>query len=387
MPDPISGPGLVEHFASKLPAMLDDLESLVSCESPSADLAAVARSATLVADIGARLLGVEPETLVIDGCTHLRWRLGTGDRRVLVLAHHDTVWPMGSLETHPYGVQDGIVRGPGSFDMLVGLVMAMYALAALGDDPAVTVLVTGDEEIGSTTSRELIETEAAGCVAALVLEPSADGGALKVRRKGTSWYRLGVRGRAAHAGLEPEKGVNAGVELAHQVLAVAALGAPAEGTTVVPTVLSAGTTPNTVPAFGQVTVDVRAWSRDEQQRVDEAIKTLAPVDPAASLIIEGGPNRPPLDRDASASLLVLAERLAGELGLDPIRNAEVGGGSDGNFTAGTGTPTLDGLGAVGGGAHADHEHVLVSAIPERTALLAALIAHLVGNPRDRRAAE
>ena len=161
MPDPISGPGLVEHFASRLPAMLDDLESLINCESPSADLAAVKRSAALVSDIGARLLGAEPETLVIDGCTHLRWRLGTGDRRVLVLAHHDTVWPIGSLETHPYGVEDGIVRGPGSFDMLVGLVMAFYALAELGDDPTVTLLVTGDEEIGSTTSRELIETEAA----------------------------------------------------------------------------------------------------------------------------------------------------------------------------------------------------------------------------------
>ena len=372
----------MERFASKLPAMLDDLESLINCESPSADLAAVKRSAALVSDIGARLLGAEPETLVIDGCTHLRWRLGTGDRRVLVLAHHDTVWPIGSLETHPYGVQDGIVRGPGSFDMLVGLVMAFYALAELGADPTVTVLVTGDEEIGSTTSRELIETEAAECVAALVLEPSADGGALKVRRKGTSWYRLGVRGRAAHAGLEPEKGVNAGVEMAHQVLAVAALGAPAEGTTVVPTVLSAGTTPNTIPAFAQITVDVRAWTRDEQLRVDQAIKCMTPVDAEASLIIDGGPNRPPLNRDASDSLLALAQRLADQLGLDPLPTAEVGGGSDGNFTAGAGTPTLDGLGAVGGGAHADHEHALVSAIPPRTALLVALIDHLLRNPPE-----
>ena len=314
MPDPISGPGLVEHFASRLPAMLDHLETLINCESPSADLAAVKRSAALVSDIGARLLGAEAETLVIDGCTHLRWRLGTGDRRVLVLAHHDTVWPIGSLETHPYGVQDGIIRGPGSFDMLVGLVMAFYALAALGDDPTVTLLVTGDEEIGSTTSRELIETESADCVAALVLEPSADGGALKVRRKGTSWYLLGVRGRAAHAGLEPEKGVNAGVEMAHQVLALAALGAPGEGTTVVPTVLSAGTTPNTIPAFAQITVDVRAWSLDEQRRVDEAIMALAPVDAEASLIIDGGPNRPPLERDASAALLALAQRLADAAG-------------------------------------------------------------------------
>jgi glutamate carboxypeptidase len=378
---------LVEHFASKLPAMLADLESLINCESPSADLAAVARSAALVSDIGTRLLGAEPEMLVIDDCTHLRWRLGTGDRRVLVLAHHDTVWPIGSLATHPYGVQDGVLRGPGSFDMLVGLVMAFYALAVFEAHPPVTVLVTGDEEIGSTTSRELIETEAADCVAALVLEPSADGGALKVRRKGTSWYRLGVRGRAAHAGLEPEKGINAGVEMAHQVLAVAALGAPAEGTTVVPTVLSAGTTPNTIPAFAQITVDVRAWSLAEQLRVDEAIRAMAPVDAEASLNIDGGPNRPPLDRDASAALLALAQRLAGALELEPLRSAEVGGGSDGNFTAGAGTPTLDGLGAVGGGAHADHEHALVAAIPERTALLAALVDHLIRNPPESWAVE
>ncbi len=270
-------PGSVEHFASMLPAMLDDLGVLdqlrVAVRGSGRRGSA---SAALVSDIGARLLGAEPETLVIDGCTHLRWRLGTGDRRVLVLAHHDTVWPIGSLETHPYGVRGRHPPRPGLLRHAGRSGDGLLRAGALGDDPTVTVLVTGDEEIGSTTSRELIETEAADCVAALVLEPSADGGALKVRRKGTSWYRLGVRGRAAHAGLEPEKGVNAGVELAHQVLAVAALGAPAEGTTVVPTVLSAGTTPNTIPAFAQVTVDVRAWSLDEQQRVDEAIKAHGP---------------------------------------------------------------------------------------------------------------
>ncbi len=360
----------------QLAQLLADLELLINCESPSADLPAVARSADLVAEIGERILGVAAETLVIDGCTHLRWRLGHGDRRVLLLAHHDTVWPLGSLRTHPYSVVDGVLRGPGSFDMLVGLVMALYAIAAL-DGPTVTLLVTGDEEIGSTTSRALIEQEADGCVAALVLEPSADGGALKIRRKGTSWYQIGIRGRAAHAGLEPEKGVNAGVELAHQVLALTALGVPELGTTVVPTVLSAGTTPNTVPADAKITVDVRAWSRDEQVRVDEAIKARQSVDERASLIIEGGPNRPPLDRDASDALFGLASRIADELGLGPLSSAEVGGGSDGNFTAGVGVPTLDGLGAVGGGAHADHEHAVVAAIPGRTMLVTALIDRLL----------
>src|SRR5690606_3096297 len=201
---------------------------------------ALARSADLVADLGTRLLGAEPERLGI----HLRWRLG-GPTRVLVLAHHDTVWPLGSLRTHPFGVTDGVLRGPGSFDMKTGLVMALHALASLGDRTGVTLLVTGDEELGSPSSQALTEDEAPRADAALVLEASADGGALKLERKGTSIYEVVLTGRAAHAGLEPEKGVNASVELAHQVLAVAALGDPGLGTTVVPTVAAAGTTRNT----------------------------------------------------------------------------------------------------------------------------------------------
>lgn len=373
-------------FDAALPEMLADIRRLVECESPSADLEAVARSAALVAEIGRARLGQEPETITVEGCTHLRWRCGVGDHRVLLLAHHDTVWPIGSLASHPYAVDDGILRGPGCFDMIVGLVTALHVLARLGPDRPVTLLVTGDEEIGSTTSRALIEDEAADCVAALVLEPSADGGRLKVRRKGTSWYRVHVRGRAAHAGLEPERGVNAGIELARQILALAELGAPEVGTTVVPTVLSGGTTPNTVPAAAVVTVDVRAWTDAEQQRVDAAMQALRPVDPHAELVVEGGTNRPPLDRDASAALFERAARLADTLGLPALEGAEVGGGSDGNFTAGIGIPTLDGLGAVGGGAHADSEHVIVDAIPRRAALVHALVDELSGGaPDDHRA--
>ena len=363
-------------FDDALPQMLADIRRLVECESPSADLDAVARSAALVAQIGTDLLGQAPETILVDGCTHLRWRRGTGDHRVLLLAHHDTVWPVGSLASHPFTITDGILRGPGCFDMIVGLVTALHVLARTDPGRPVTLVVTGDEEIGSTTSRALIEGEAAECAAVLVLEPSADGGRLKVRRKGTSWYRVRVRGRAAHAGLEPEKGVNAGVELAHQILALAELGADDVGTTVIPTVLSGGTTPNTVPAQAVVTVDVRAWTAAEQQRVDEAMHALRPVDPRAALVVEGGPNRPPLDRDASAGLFERAARLAATLGLPALESAEVGGGSDGNFTAGIGVATLDGLGAVGGGAHADHEHVVVDAIAGRAALVHALVAEL-----------
>ena len=191
--------------------LLADIAELVGCESPSADRAAVARSAAVVARVGARLLGVEPERLVVDGVTHLRWRLGAGPARVLLLGHHDTVWPVGSLARHPYGVSGGVLRGPGCFDMKAGLALALHAAAALPDRAGVTVLVTGDEEVGSPTSRSLIEAEAAGCAAALVLEGAADGGALKTERKGTSMYAVGVTGRAAHAGLEPERGINAGV--------------------------------------------------------------------------------------------------------------------------------------------------------------------------------
>jgi glutamate carboxypeptidase len=362
-----------------LTELLDDVRELVECESPSADLAAVARSAEVVARVGARRLGVEPERIVIDGRTHLCWRLGSGPSRVLVLGHHDTVWPIGSLATHPCTVEDGVLRGPGCFDMLAGLVMAFHALAGI---EGVTLLVTGDEELGSPSSRGLIEEEASGCEAALVLEASADGGALKTERKGVSLYDVRLVGRAAHAGLEPEAGVNATVELAHQVLAVAALGRPDVGTTVTPTASRAGTTTNTVPATGSFSVDVRVRTVEEQDRVDAEMRALRPVLPGAVLEVSGGPNRPPLEASASAALFERAHALAVRLGLPAPTSAAVGGASDGNFTAGVGTPTLDGLGAVGGGAHADDEHVLVDELLGRTELLAALVADLLAHPTN-----
>ncbi|MFI6927005.1 M20 family metallopeptidase [Nonomuraea spiralis] len=349
--------------------MIEDLEELVLCESFSRDLEAVARSAEVVAEMGARHLGTRPEFLVIDGVTHLRWTFGTP--RVLLLGHHDTVWPIGTLATHPWSVVDGVARGPGVFDMKAGLVQTFHALAGLGSLDGVTLLVTGDEELGSITSAPLIADTARGLAATFVMEASADGGALKTSRKGTSMYTLRVRGKAAHAGLEPEKGANAGVELAHQILAIAALGAG--DTTVTPTVLQGGTTLNTVPAEARVGVDVRASTVAEQERVDAAMRALAPAVPGTRLEVEGGPNRPPLEAAMSASLYALAQDLAGRLDVGPLTCAAVGGASDGNFTAGAGCPTLDGLGAVGGGAHADHEHVVVAEMPRRTALLRALV--------------
>jgi glutamate carboxypeptidase len=362
-----------------LEGILADVRELIECESPSSDLAAVARSADLVARIGTTRLGVAPERIVVDGCTHLRWRLGARvkEERVLLLAHHDTVHPIGTLATSPYSLEDGVLRGPGCFDMLAGLVMALHAVAALPDRDGVTLLVTGDEEIGSPTSRALIEDDARGARAALVLEASADGGALKTARKGAALYELEVTGRAAHAGLEPDSGLNASVELAHQILAVSALGSAELGTSVTPTTAASGTATNVVPARASLAVDVRAWTVAEQDRVDAALRALTPVTPGISLVLHGEPNRPPMEERASAELLTRAVRVAGSFGLPPLEGVGVGGASDGNFTAGIGTPTLDGLGAVGGGAHAAHEFVLVDRLVDRTRLVAGLTHDLL----------
>ncbi|MBD3927262.1 M20/M25/M40 family metallo-hydrolase [Nocardioides cavernae] len=365
-----------------LDLLLADLRELVEVESPSSDPTAVAASAEAVARVGERLLGSEPERILVDGVVHLRWRLGPGPTRVLVLGHHDTVWPLGTLTVHPFGVVDGVVRGPGCFDMKAGLVMAFHAVAALPGRDGVTILVTGDEEIGSPTSRALIESEATGTIAALVLEASADDGALKTARKGTSLYEVEVVGRAAHAGLDPEKGVNATLELAHQVHAVAALADATSGTTVTPTVTTAGTTANTVPATGRFAVDVRAWSQAELERVDAALRALSPALPGASVVVHGGINRPPLEESSSRHLFRRASALAERWGLPPVSAAAVGGASDGNFTAGVGVATLDGLGAVGGGAHAADEHVLVDRLVDRTVLLGALLADLLTEVPD-----
>ncbi|MFD9722006.1 M20/M25/M40 family metallo-hydrolase [Streptomyces sp. NPDC059076] len=364
--------------------MLTELEELVLCESFSADHQAVARSATTVAAQGSRWLDTAPETLVIGGVTHLRWAFGVP--RVLLVGHHDTVWPIGSLSSHPWSVEDGIARGPGVFDMKAGLVQMFHAVGSLDSLDGICILVTGDEEVGSRTSRELILESARGCAAAFVLEASADDGALKTVRKGVSRYDISVRGRAAHSGLQPEKGINAAIEAAHQILALAELDAlMREGrphgpgaTTITPTLVSAGTSGNTVPDLATIRVDVRAASAAALTRVDELIRTLAVRTPGAHLAVEGGPHRPPLEHSSSAALFASAQRAAARLGMEPLRAAAVGGASDGNLTAGAGVPTLDGLGAVGGGAHADDEHVLVSEMPLRAALLAELITTVRG---------
>jgi glutamate carboxypeptidase len=351
-------------------AMLDDLRTLVEIESPSRNVDAVTESAHAVAALLEARLGGRAELVDSPAGPHVRWS-GGGTPRVLILGHHDTVFPLGTLERRPFTVQDGRATGPGVFDMLGGLVQAVHGVATLDDRSDVEFLVTADEEVGSLASRELIEERARACGAVLVAEGSADGGALKTGRKGCGTFHVTVDGRAAHAGLEPEAGVNALVEAAHQVLQIAELNRPDIGTTVTPTVAAAGTTDNVVPAQATITVDVRVETGEEKDRVESAFAALRPHLPEATITVDGGIGRPPMTEASSQQLFALAQRVRPD-----IAGVAVGGGSDGNFTAALGVPTLDGLGGVGGGAHADHEFLLVEHMAERAELIAALVREL-----------
>ncbi len=367
--------GLLAQLRDRTPQMVDALRSLVETESPTAVPAACAACADVADDLVSSLLGTHAERFEADGRVHLRWRFG-GAERVLLIGHLDTVWPLGTVASWPFSADGETATGPGVFDMKAGVVQLLFALDALETLDGVVVLLTTDEEIGSPTSRQLIRDTAASVEAALVLEPSA-AGALKTERKGVAIYRLDVEGRAAHAGLDPESGVNAAVELVHQLLAVVELADHARGTTVNPGLLSAGTAVNTVPARATAQIDVRTRTRAEAERVDAGFQALRPVTAGAALAVELVAAAPPMERSASASLFGRAEGLADRLGLPALTEAAVGGGSDGNLIADLGVPTLDGLGAVGDHAHGRGEYVHIRAMPERAALVAALVQDLL----------
>jgi glutamate carboxypeptidase len=354
-----------------LDAMLHDLDRLVSVESPSHDVEALSQSADVVAQVILDRTGTA--ATIVEGADgpHVHWS-GGGSPRVLVLGHHDTVFPLGTLAARPFRVADGRATGPGVFDMKGGIVQAIHAVAALDDASGVEMLFTADEEIGSDSSRALLEERALACGNVLVLEPSADGGAVKTGRKGTGTFEVVVRGRAAHAGLEPEKGVNALLEASRQVLAIAEFGDAAAGTTVTPTVAHAGTADNVVPAEARIRVDVRVTGPEEKARVEALMQGLTPSLAGAEVVVRGEINRPPMPESASASLFPIAQEV-----IPGIGGVAVGGGSDGNFTAARGVPTLDGLGAVGGGAHADHEFVVVDTMVERASLLEGILRRLL----------
>ncbi len=354
--------------------MLEDLEELVNRESPSQDLAAVARCAAAVDEQVSRVVGSRAERLEVDGRVHLRWRFG--QPRVVLLGHLDTVWPLGTLRRWPFRVDGDVISGPGVFDMKAGIVQLASALEGLDDLDGVTVVITSDEELGSPTSAGIVEDSARGARAALVLEPSADG-ALKIARKGVAAYRLRVQGQAAHAGLDRDRGVNATVEVAHQILRIDALTDAAEGTAVTPTLLQAGTTSNTIPAEAELLVDVRTASVVGLERVSESMSRLAPVTEGATVQAELLGSRPPLTERHSGALFELAHTEAVGIGITDLRGVAVGGGSDGNITANAGVPTLDGLGAVGGNAHAEGEWASAAAMGERADLVAAVIRRLM----------
>ena len=357
------------------------VRELVEIESPSSDLEACRRCVDAAARITDQWLGSPPRVSEHGGRPVLQW--GPQSPRVLLLGHLDTVWPLGTLDRIPWRIEGEAMRGPGVFDMKVGVVQAIAALALLQAtaDDGIALLFTTDEEIGSGTSRDLIEQTARDAQAVFVLEAAIDGD-LKLARKGTSWYVVEIVGRASHAGLDPERGINALVEAADLVQRSIGWAHPELGTTVNPTTARAGTTDNTIPDRAVIGIDVRAWTFDEQQRIDDLVRAWRPIHPEASVsIIAGGINRPAMEESAGRDLATTAIELARRMGLGPVGARAVGGASDGNFTAAIGVPTLDGLGAVGDGAHADHEWASVPALAERTALLAALTAAVItGEP-------
>jgi glutamate carboxypeptidase len=363
-------------LAAQYDAMVADLERFVNIESPSLEHECLARSAQFLADLMTRVLGSPPVLVASDRGPHVHWK-GSDDTKVLIVGHHDTVFPLGTVARRPFTREGNIGRGPGIFDMKAGIIQAIYGVAAVKEWRQVEILITADEEVGSHASRALLEERARATGAVLVLEPSADGGALKIARKGTGTFNVTITGRASHAGLEPEKGINALVELAAQVPRIVAIARPEVGTTVTPTVAKAGTADNVVPDSATIAVDVRCVIPEEKDRLEAEMSRLTATLAGARVEVSGGMNRPPMHESMTTELFAIAEKVADDYGIRGLRGVAVGGGSDGNLTAAVGVRTLDGLGAVGAGAHAETEHVQLDAMPERAALVAGLVQSIV----------
>ena len=355
--------------------MLADLEYLVSIESPSHDIEAITRSAGAVRDVIERRLGHHAELVESPAGPHVHARFGPASK-VLIVGHHDTVFPLGALDARPFTVKDGKVTGPGVFDMKGGIVLAIHALSLLDNLDGVELLITADEEVGSKASRALIEERAVACGAVLVMEPSADGGALKTARKGTGTFEVIVHGKAAHAGLEPEKGINSLVAAAQLITRIATSGDPEKGTTVTPTVATAGTADNVVPAKTKVRVDARVNVAGEKERVEHLMATLSSDVPGAGVEVTGGPSdhrcRNPHRRRCSPlrNLLLrppVSERSAARRRRRQRRQLHGGDRRADSRRAWCG----------GRGAHADHEFVLVHTMIDRARLVAAILTELL----------
>jgi glutamate carboxypeptidase len=373
----------LHHFLKpRLPQMLAVLRKFVLAESPSLEKAAADRCCAVIAAEW-RKRGARVERLANkhrgDLLRFTWWPQKSRPRgQLLVLGHYDTVYARGTLAKMPFRVAAGRAYGPGTFDMKAGLVQALFALEALqrSDQPLhkrIVFLFTSDEEIGSDSSRKLIEAEARRSDAVFVLEPSfGPRGLLKTARKGVGEAEIIVHGRASHAGLAPQEGINAVHELARQLVRIHTWNALRQGTTVNACVIEGGTRSNVIPERASAVLDLRALSLVDMRRIERRLHALRPILPGVRLEIRGGFTRAPLERKMSGALFARAKSLAAQMGLS-LGECTAGGGSDGNFTAALGIPTLDGLGAVGDGAHASHEHILVRTMPARAALLAVLL--------------
>ncbi|HEV3468588.1 MAG TPA: M20 family metallopeptidase [Pyrinomonadaceae bacterium] len=383
--DNASARRLLEHFGRRRQHVLSFIRSLCEVESPSGDLAGSRTVSDLLASAAEAVPGVvSTERIETPGGygVHFRARaFGGAGRPLLLLGHTDTVHPKGTLAARPWREEAGRIYAPGVFDMKASCAVAVEALRAcaeLGLRPGrpVVLLLTCDEETGSFSGRALVEEEARRAEYVLVLEPPAPGGRAKTARKGTGLFTLKAEGRAAHAGLDPEKGASAVHEIARQIGRVCALAEPSRGTTVNVGVVHGGTRANVVAEQASAEIDVRFATEEEARRVERAIRGAQPFDRRVRLAVEGGINRPPLERTPRvAELFERARAAAAALDFE-LGEASVGGASDGNFAAACGAAVLDGLGVDGDGAHAAHEHIEAEAVVRRGALLAALVATL-----------
>jgi glutamate carboxypeptidase len=371
----------LHYFESRQDALLQTIREFVEIESPSDNKAAADRIGAFLAEKFA-LIGGRPQlhrTENFGDNLQIDFPGTSTTKPVLLLGHFDTVYPLGTLPTMPCRVDDGRLRGPGVLDMKTGIALMLFAVEALqawhGQLPRpVTVFLVSDEEVGSSSSRKITEALARKSAAVLVLEPAAGlRGAVKTARKGVGNYTLTVKGVAAHAGLDPGKGHSAILELARQIVVISKWNDLKSGVSVNPGVIRGGTRTNVIAAEAVAEIDVRIKSAKQAAGLDRKFRTLKPFDKRCKLHIEGGINRLPMERNAGvAALYKKAQAIAKQIQWK-LEEAAVGGGSDGNFTAGIGIPTLDGLGAVGEGAHAIHEHIVISELPRRALLLAGLI--------------
>jgi len=371
------------YLRKRLPQMLEALRELTVLESPSLEKKPADRCCELLAEKWLRHGTIAQIIRQQHRGDHLRviWKPSEGrvKSQLLILGHYDTVYPTGTLAKMPFRISGDKAYGPGTFDMKAGIVQALFALEAIRELQApvqkrLIFLWTSDEEIGSESSRKIIEEEARRSDAVFVLEPSlGPRGLLKTSRKGVGEAELIVHGRASHAGLAPEKGINAIHELATQIARLEKWNDLRRGVTINADIISGGSRTNVIADRAAARLDLRAWRRADMRTLEKRLHALKPVHRGAKLEIHGGFDRPPLERKHSVALFARAKSIARELGF-PLGEAAAGGGSDGNFTAALGVPTLDGLGAVGDGAHAIHEHVLINAMPQRSALLARLLA-------------